>query len=78
MSPKKMIGLSLRPQAQTLRGSLTVWPPLNMSGGFLRGGMKKQSGMVHAGLLHPLGRRAAPILPPAAQTIYAAALALGR
>ena len=44
MSPKKMIGLSLRPQAQTLRGSLTVWPPLNMSGGFLRGGMKKQPG----------------------------------
>ena len=44
MSPKKMIGLSLRPQAQTLRGPLTVWPPLNMSGVFLRGGMKKQPG----------------------------------
>ena len=26
-----------------------------MSGGFLRGGMKKQSGMNHAGLLHPIG-----------------------
>ena len=26
-----------------------------MSGGFLHGGMKKQSGMFHAGLLHPIG-----------------------
>ena len=26
------IGLSFHPQAQTLRGSLTVWPPLDMSG----------------------------------------------
>ena len=35
-----------------------------MSGGFLRGGMKKQSGMVHAGLLHPIGaqRPGSPLL----------------
>ena len=48
-----------------------------MSGGFLRGGMKKQSGMFHAGLLHPIGA-VCPGFPPAAQTIYAAALALGQ
>ena len=48
-----------------------------MSGGFLRGGMKKQSGMFHAGLLHPIGAQC-PGSPPAAQTIYAAALALGQ
>jgi len=78
MSPKKMIGLSLRQQAQTLRGSLTVWPPLNMSDVFFARRHEKAARQVSAGLLHPLGRRAAPILPPAAQTIYAAALALGR
>ena len=35
-----------------------------MSGGFLRGGMKKQSGMFHAGLLHPIGaqRPGSPLL----------------
>ena len=35
-----------------------------MSGGFLRGGMKKQSGMKHAGLLHPIGaqRPGSPLL----------------
>ena len=49
-----------------------------MSGGFLRGGMKKQSGMFHAGLLHPIGAQCPGSPPPAAQTIYAAALALGQ
>ena len=34
-----------------------------MSGGFLRGGMKKQSGMFHAGLLHPIGAQC-PGSPP--------------
>ena len=34
-----------------------------MSGGFLRGGMKKQSGMKHAGLLHPIGAQC-PGSPP--------------
>ena len=40
-----------------------IKPPLNMSGGFLRGGMKKQSGMFHAGLLHPIGAQC-PGSPP--------------
>ena len=48
-----------------------------MSGGFLRGGMKKQSGRYLPDCSIQLGRYA-PVLPPAAQTIYAAALALGQ
>ncbi|MFR7768250.1 MAG: hypothetical protein ACLU0Z_06600, partial [Oscillospiraceae bacterium] len=72
MSPKKMIGLSLRPQAQRLRGSLTVWPPLDM-----RGGMKSSPAWFMPDCSIQLGR-SAPVLPPAAQTIYAAALALGQ
>ena len=44
-----------RAQAQTLRGSLTVWPPLTLSGGFLRGGMKKQPGRYLPGCSIPWG-----------------------
>lgn len=41
-------------------------------------GTKKQPGRFLPGCSIRLGRRAAPVLPPAAQTIYAAALALGQ